>query len=101
MDLGGGNEMKMKVFNRDESDPLRVRRHVALACLVINIAIVVALVAAIFYGPPDRDKVIGAATQIMLSISVLIGGFTGAWFHSAYKQDQAKNLGSEPEDKRN
>ena len=88
----------MKMFNRDERDPLRVRRHVALACLSINVAIMVALTVAVFYGPADRDKVIEAATQIMLSISVLIGGFTGAWFHSAYKHDQEKSAQSRKED---
>lgn len=88
----------MKLFNRDEADPLRVRRHVALACLCINIAIIVALIVAIFYGPADRDRVISAATGLLLSISALVGGFTGAWFHSAYKHDQADNGRPKTED---
>lgn len=90
--------MKVRLFRPDESDPLRVRRHVALACLCINIAIIVALIVAIFYGPEDRDRVISAATGILLSVSALVGGFTGAWFHSAYKRDQAGRAQAEHED---
>ena len=77
----------MRLFNRDERDKLRVRRHIAIACLVLNCLIVVALIVAIFYGPPDRAGVIDSASAILLAVSALIGGFTGAWFHSAYKAD--------------
>ena len=75
------------MFNRDTSDPLRVRRHIAIACLALNCLIVAALIVAIFYGPPDRAGVIDSASAILLAVSALIGGFTGAWFHSAYKAD--------------
>ena len=78
----------MRLFNRDERDKLRVRRHIAIACLVLNCMIVAALVVAIFYGPPDRAGVIDSASAILLAVSALIGGFTGAWFHSAYKADK-------------
>lgn len=78
----------MKLFRRDEHDKLRVRRHIALFCLALNVAVVVVLLAAIFLGPPDRDEVISAIAQVLLAVLALTGGFTGAWFHSAYKADK-------------
>lgn len=78
----------MRMFNRDEQDKLRVRRHIAIACLVLNCLIIAALIAAIFYGPPDRDRVISASASILLAVSALIGGYTGAWFYAAYKADK-------------
>jgi uncharacterized membrane protein YfcA len=78
----------MRFFNRDEHDKLRVRRHIAIACLALNCLVVVALIVAIFYGPPDRAGVIDSASAILLAISALIGGWTGAWFHAAFKDDK-------------
>ena len=85
----------MKFFNRDETDKLRVRRHIAIACLALNCLIVVALIVAIFYGPPDRAGVIDSASAILLAVSALIGGLTGAWFHSAYKADKDSERGGD------
>lgn len=76
------------MFNRDTNDPLRVRRHVALACLVINMGIIAVLLVAVFHGPPDRSSVISAASQLLLAISAGTMGYTGAWFHAAYKGDR-------------
>lgn len=76
------------LFRPDDKDTLRVRRHIALACLLFNGGIVIGLMIAVFYGPPDRSSVIDEITEIVLSISILTGGFVGAWFHSAYKKDR-------------
>lgn len=76
------------MFNRDPNDPLRVRRHVALACLLINMGIIAVLLVAVFHGPPDRSSVISAASQLLLAISAGTMGYTGAWFHAAYKGDR-------------
>ena len=76
------------MFDRDTSDPLRVRRHVALACLVINMGIIIALIVAVFHGPPDRGTVISAASQLLLAISAGTMGFVGAWFHASFKGDK-------------
>ena len=81
----------MRIFSPRENDKLRVRRHIALTCLLFNILIVVVLMVAIFLGPPDRGTVIDNITEIILSISVLTGGFTGAWFHSAYQADKKRD----------
>lgn len=76
------------MFNRDPADPLRVRRHVALACLIINMGIIAVLLVAVFHGPADRGSVISAASQLLLAISAGTMGFTGAWFHASFKGDK-------------
>lgn len=79
----------MRLFKPCSRDQLRVRRHVAIACLGFNGGIVIGLMAAIFFGPADRATVIAEISGIVLSISIATCGFVGAWFHSAYKSDQS------------
>ncbi len=77
-----------KILNRDPSDPLRVRRHVALFCLFTLIGTLAAFLALAYWGQPTTADVLGAAAAAIGIILTSLTGMVGAWFHAAYKSDR-------------
>lgn len=81
----------MAPFKPCSRDALRVRRHVALAAFAVSVLALAALIALAFWGGPEAASVLSAAGINIGIILTALTGFTGAWFHAAYRADQPKS----------
>ena len=75
------------VFRPCESDKLRVRRHVALTALAVQVVFLFILACQYYRGKAETAAIIGAT---MPAVLVILGGLnvmTALWFRAAYKID--------------
>jgi len=79
----------MQLFRPCADDPLRVRRHVALASLTATTGALCALLALAFVGGEHAAAILGAMSVNLGIILTALTGLTGAWFHAAYRADQS------------
>ena len=75
------------VFRPCESDKLRVRRHVALTALAVQVVFMLAMLALYFFGSPNTAAIISSSMPVMV---IIVGGMYAMvwlWFRAAYKID--------------
>lgn len=77
-------------FEPCAADPLRVRRHVALVCLAAQVLTQAALLWLAFAGGPNTAAILGAMSVNLGILLTALTGMPAAWFHAAYRDDQAR-----------
>ena len=75
------------VFRPCESDKLRVRRHVALTALAVQVIFLLAMLALYFFGSPNTAAIVSSSVPIMVIIVAGLNAMTWLWFRAAYKID--------------
>lgn len=79
------------LFTPCKDDPRRVRRHVALTCLLALLLALAALLVLAFVGGPNTAAILGAMS---INLGILLTALTGmpvAWFQAAWRADQGRS----------
>jgi len=75
------------VFRPCESDKLRVRRHVALTAMAVQVIFLFVLACQYYRGTPETSAIIGATMPAVLLILGGLNTMAWLWFRAAYKID--------------
>ena len=75
------------VFRPCESDKLRVRRHVALTALAVQVIFLFVLACQYYRGTPETSAIIGATMPAVLLILGGLNAMVWLWFRAAYRID--------------
>ena len=75
------------VFRPCESDKLRVRRHVALTALAVQVIFLFVLACQYYRGNAETVQLIGATMPAVLLILGGLNAMVWLWFRAAYKID--------------
>lgn len=74
-----------KLFTACPDDPLRVRRHLAIAIIVQLEVMLYILLALAYWGGPNTAPVLSAAVPVLVPLVAGLLGLAGAWYHAAYR----------------
>lgn len=80
---------KEGIFRPCESDKLRVRRHVALASLAVQVLFVLAMLCLYFLGSDKTAAIISASIPVMVIIITGLNSMTLMWFKAASDKDKS------------
>ena len=74
-----------KVLKACPSDPLRVRRQLAILIIFQLELVMFALLAMAYWGGPNVAAILTAASGALLALITGLLGLAGAWYHAAYR----------------